>query len=101
MSDGILQVPPKPRKPTAQLSCGPNEQRIEIELETRAINVHLSAMFRLGLELPSYEFNVYWVSKPGRCEEMKLTIYRKLGRSLRMRAAISPSPQVHYGLVLD
>jgi len=83
-----------------QLSYGPNEQRIEVEVDTSARNIHLSAMFRLGLELPNYQFNVYWGSNPGRCQEMKLTIYRKLGRRLRMRAAIFPSHQVHCGLVL-
>jgi len=63
--------------------------------------VHLSTMFRLGLELPSYQFIVYWGSNPSRCQEMKLTIHRKLVRRLRMRAAIFPLPQVHYVLVFN
>jgi len=66
--DGILQVPPTPRKLTEQLSDWPNERRTVVEVNTRARNFQLSAMFRWALELPSYQFNVYRGLNPGRCQ---------------------------------
>jgi len=93
MPDGILEVPPKPSKLTQQLSYWPKEQRTVVEVETWARNIHFSAMLRLGLELPSYQLNMYWGSNTSRCQEMKLTIYRKLGAEVKNACSpISTAP---------
>jgi hypothetical protein len=43
------------------------ERRIVLEVDTRARNALLSAMFTPGLELHSYQVHVYRCQNPGRC----------------------------------